>query len=397
MKKWVFGSGIVALFLTAFLLYRNLVPQKVDYFVLEPRNFLETLVAAGRVKFSEEVEMAFQVPGIIQVLYVKEGERVKSGDLLLSLDDTLERNQVQLARTELNLAEINLRKLIEYQREIAREEYHRAVINRRAALEEYERAQMLFQSGTIPREELNRIRRNWETALSLENAARLNLENISDNGPGFLEMKAQVEKASLELAWAEINLKEKHLYAPVDGVVISLKKNPGEFVQAGEVIVVLGKNPLQVVTSLDEREYKKIRAGMRALVSEQANPKKEVLTASVLSISPTVDPTQGTIKVTLSLDEGSVNMKPDAAVNVEIVIREEKGVTTLPKRYLSFQDDETIVWTEKEGKAYPLSLSNLEYLDGWVKITDLPPGTVVLDPKGLQNGKRIELGKRRND
>ncbi|MGC8778678.1 MAG: HlyD family efflux transporter periplasmic adaptor subunit, partial [Candidatus Caldatribacteriaceae bacterium] len=146
-----------------------------------------------------------------------------------------------------------------------------------------------------------------------------------------------------------------------------------------------------------EREYKKIRVGMNALVSEQANSKKEVLTASVLSISPAVDPAQGTIEVTLSLDEGSVSMKPDAAVNVEIVIREEKGVMALPRRYLSFQDDETIVWTAKEGKAYPLLLSNLEYLNGWVKIADLPSGTVLLDPKGLQSGKRVTLGKRRND
>ncbi|MGC8778850.1 MAG: HlyD family secretion protein, partial [Candidatus Caldatribacteriaceae bacterium] len=250
MKKWLFSVSILVLFLTVFSSYRHLVPQKVDYFILEPRDFLETLVAAGRVKFSQEVEMAFRVPGTIQVISAKEGEKVRSGDLLISLDDTLERNQVQLARTELNLAEINLRKLIEYQREVAQEEYRRAVINRQATLEEYERAQILFQSGTIPQEELNRTRRSWETALSLENAARLNLENIGENGPGFLEMKAQVEKASLELAQAEVNLKEKHLRAPTDGVVISLKKNPGEFVQAGEVVAVLGKNPLQVVTSL---------------------------------------------------------------------------------------------------------------------------------------------------
>lgn len=243
VKRWFFRIGTPVLLLIAFLLYRHLSPQDVDYFVLEPRDVLETLVAAGRIKFSQEIDMAFQVPGTIRVIAVREGDRVKSGDLLIALDDDLEQNQVQLARAELNLAEINLRKLIEYQREVAQEEYRRAMINRRAASEEYERAQILFQSGTIPEEELNRAWRNWETALSLENAARLNLENIRDNGPGFLEMKEQLERARLNLAQAEISLKQRHLRAPAEGVVISLRKNPGEFVQAGEVVAVLGKNP----------------------------------------------------------------------------------------------------------------------------------------------------------
>lgn len=150
------------------------------------------------------------------------------------------------------------------------------------------------------------------------------------------------------------------------------------------------------MVSLDEREYKKIRVGMKALVSEQASPEKDVLTASILKVSPGIDTAQGTVEVTLALEK-DMDIKPGAAVNVEIIVREEKGVTVFPRRYLSLSSGQPVVWTEKEGKAYPLLLSNLEYLNDWVKTTDLPPGTVLLDPKSLQKGKRVVPGKRRND
>lgn len=394
MKKWLVRILIPVFLLAAFLVYRNLAPRKVDYFVLEPRNFLETLVAAGRVKFSQEVTMAFQVPGIVETITVKEGERVKAGDLLLTLEDASERNRVHLAKAELDLAEINLKRLTDYQRELIQEEYRRAEINRRAAFDQYEQAKLLFERGSIPEEELKNTERNWETALSLANSARLNLENIQENGPGFLEAKAQVERARLQLAQAEIELQKRSLFAPMDGIVISLQKSPGEFTQAGETVLVLGSNPFQVVTNVDERQYKKIQPGMKALVSEQANPEKTVLEASISQISPSIDPAQGTIEVTLLLDDDTITPKPNAAVNVEIVVREEKGALVFPRRYLV---EGNVVWVEKEGKAYPQILSDVTVFNDWVKTGELLPGTVLLDPKGLRAGKRVTLGEKREN
>jgi|YNPBryulayer2012_1023412.scaffolds.fasta_scaffold14392_2 HlyD family secretion protein len=391
MKKWVWRILIPVILVAVFLLYRNLTPQKVEYFVLEPRNVLETIVAAGRVKFSQEVALAFQVPGVVQEVRVKEGDKVRAGDPLITLEDTLERSRTELAKTELALAEINLRRIVEYQRELVQEEYRRATINRQAASDQYQQAQLLFERGSIPEEELKNARRNWETALSLENAARLNMENIREDGPGFLEAKAQVERARLQLSQAETDLQKKSLVAPLDGTITSLSKSPGEFVQAGEVVAVLGKNPFQVVTNVDERQYKKIKPGMKALVSEQANPGKEVLASSIVQVAPAIDAAQGTIEVTLLLDDSAGNVKPNAAVNVEIIIREEQGVLAFPRRYLS---GENAVWVEKDGKAHPQTLSDLTFFDNWVKTTELPSGTVLLNPNGLREGKRVTLGER---
>ncbi|MEN3185987.1 MAG: HlyD family efflux transporter periplasmic adaptor subunit [Atribacterota bacterium] len=395
MKKWL-PFLLIVISLIGFFTYRRFTPRKVDYFLLEPRNFVESLVSAGRVQFSQDIEMAFQVSGVIKNILVKEGQKVQQGDSLITLDDTLEQSQVALAKADLTLMEINFQKLVENERQLAQEEYRRAEINRRTTFEQYQQAQILFGRGSISEEEFKSAQRNFENALSLENSARLRLTNIEENGPGFLEAKAQIERARLQLSQAETNLRKKWLFAPANGIVVSLKKNPGEFVQAGEVVLTLGENPFQVTTSLDEREYKKIELGMKALVSEQVNTTPKVIPASVAKVAPAIDPGQGTIEVTLTFDE-KVDIKPNAAVNVEIIVREEKEILLFPKRYLSFQGNQPMVWTENDGRAKAISLTQVEYFGEWVKAEELPSGTPILNPRNLREGWRVVLGERKEN
>lgn len=155
--------------------------------------------------------------------------------------------------------------------------------------------------------------------------------------------------------------------------------------------MVLGENPFQVVIRVDERQYRKIRPGMKALVREQADPQGEVLVASITGIAPAIDTAQGTVEVTLLFDAPLTGVKPNAAVNVEIILREEEGVLAFPKRYLA---DKDTVWVEKEGKAYPVRLLHFTPFEEWIQTTDLPSGTVLLSPKGLREGKRVVPGER---
>ena len=391
MKRRLWQFFVPVVLFGAFLLYRNFAPQKTEYFVLEPRNLFETLVAAGRIEFSRELALSFPVSGILQQAPIQEGERVQRGELLAALEDSLEQNRLELARTELALSEINLRRIESYQRKLAEEEHRRATINLQAALEQYRKAQFLFRQGSIPEEELKKAERDWETALSLERTTRLNLMGVQEDGPVFLEARAQVERARLELLQAEIDARRRLLYAPANGVIVDFPKNPGEFVQAGETVVVLGENPFQVVIRVDERQYRKIRPGMKALVREQADPQGEVLVASITGIAPAIDTAQGTVEVTLLFDAPLTGVKPNAAVNVEIILREEEGVLAFPKRYLA---DKDTVWVEKEGKAYPVRLLHFTPFEEWIQTTDLPSGTVLLSPKGLREGKRVVPGER---
>jgi len=397
MKKWFWLVFLPVALLLVFLIYGWVVPRKVDYFLLEPRDFFATLVAAGRIEFAQEVELSFSVAGKLQALYVNEGDTVEQGQLLLALESLVEENQLQLAQNALELAEVRLRKIAEQQRALAWEEYRRARMDQEAAFDEYLRAQRLFLAGSIPKEELESLRRKWQQALSLENSLRISLESIQEDGIDFLEARKQLERARLEHTQAEIKLQERRLMAPFDGVIVVANKTPGEFVQAGEPVLTLGRKPLQVVTRLDEREYKKLMLGMKALVSEQAGPREEMLTAWLDQVAPVVDPEQGTVEATFLLDRVPDSTKSGAAVDVEIIVQEEKGVLLVPERYLVARDGRQAVWIAQEGRASLIYIQNPTYLDGWVKVEGLMPGTAILEPAGLQEGRKIALRERRDN
>ncbi|MGQ9474370.1 MAG: efflux RND transporter periplasmic adaptor subunit, partial [Candidatus Caldatribacteriaceae bacterium] len=353
MKKRLWPIVIVAIILTAFFWYNRFAPQKSSYFVLEPRDYLETLLAAGRVEFSRMAELSLSSSGIIQAVFVEEGEWVREGDLLVSLDDVWEKNQLQLIQEELELAEIKLRQIVEYELPVVFEEYHQAKINTEYFWREYQRAQILSRSGSISEDELQNARKQWETNLSKEKSTLKRIESLRENGVSYLEAQKNLEVAKLRYKQAEIELRKRLLIAPFDGMVISVNKNSGEFVQPGETVMILGKNPFQVIAKVDEREYPRVKVGMKAVVEQVLNLHRTTFNALVSRVSPTVDKTQGIVEVTLSLQENPPNLKPDAAVNVEIVLKEEKQLLLFPRRYLTFKENKAMVWIEENGRAKP--------------------------------------------
>lgn len=393
MKKWIL-LGLGGLLVTLFFV-RSQMPRRVEYFVVEPRDVAETIIAAGRVTFSEKLNLSFQVPGTLQDILAAEGERVTKGQLLATLEDTEERNALARAEIALELASIALRSIKEYEAPLAREEAHRATLEEEAAWKEFLRAQRLFLGGSIPQEELERAKKQWERAQSLVRTATLNRESLAPSGVRFLEAQAQEKRARLELAQAERNLAKKQLFAPEKGIVLSIEKNPGEFVQAGETVMTLGVNPFLVRTRIDEREYQKITPGMKALVKELVSSGGRVFLAEVLQVAPAIDPTQGTVELTLIFKDTVENLKPEAAVNVELVLKEYQGVLVFPRAYLEESDGKALVWLWNDGRTTQRALSSFTYLADWVVTEAIPQGTVLLSPQGLREGQRVILSRRR--
>ncbi|MCS7242010.1 MAG: efflux RND transporter periplasmic adaptor subunit [Candidatus Caldatribacterium sp.] len=393
MKKWIL-IGLGGLFV-ALLLMRSQMPRRVEYFVTEPKDIVETIVAAGRVTFAETLNLSFQVPGILQGILVKEGAKVNKRQTLALLEDTEERNALARAEVALELASLTLRRIQEYEAVLAQEEARRATLEEETAWKEFVRAQRLFSRGSIPQEELESAQKEWERAQSLLRTALLKRESLAPSGVQFLEAQAQEKRARLELAQAENNLTRKRLSAPKEGVVLSVSKEPGEFVQAGETVITLGVNPLQVLTRIDEREYQRVTLGMKAFVRELVSSSGRTFPAEVVRIAPAIDSTQGTFEVTLALREAAEHLKPEAAVNVELILGERQGVLAFPKTYLEDENGEARVWLWRDGRAQPQPLPSFTFFADWVVTDALPQGTILLNPQGLRKGQRVILFKRR--
>ena len=100
-KKIIYGALILALVFGGnkiYTTYKTANP-KVDYEIvkMEKRNLEKSISVDGQVVADYEITLASEIPGIISKVYVKEGDYVKKGQLLMKLRDTDYRNQINSA------------------------------------------------------------------------------------------------------------------------------------------------------------------------------------------------------------------------------------------------------------------------------------------------------------
>lgn len=130
---------------------------------------------------------------------------------------------------------------------------------------------------------------------------------VSTNGAPELRQKADSKVAQEQSALdsARASLAQATLNAPYEGTIVSMNVVPGEHVQVGQVVAVIGDlSRLQVeTTDLSEREIAGVRIGQSASIRLKAFD--QALTGKVISIAPMGVPYKGDIvyKVTIGLDK----------------------------------------------------------------------------------------------
>jgi HlyD family secretion protein len=173
--------------------------------------------------------------GTVEKLFVREGDAVKEGQVLLQLDARAQELSLEAAKIQMNKI---------------RAEIETADTQRRAAESNHNRVQQLLQKGgpgVVSREEIEAVRVQAETA-------RAKVE----------EIKVGLPLADLAVRKAQLDLEATRLTAPFSGVVLEVGANLGELVvPGGDRIVLLASAPDRLVfrTLLDAREVQEIRPG----------------------------------------------------------------------------------------------------------------------------------------
>jgi len=153
------------------------------------------------------------------------------------------------------------------------------------------------------------------------------------------QLKAQIAENQNLLSSAKAKLKQRFLYAPVDGVVSSLNiPNPGEVVQPGQTIAEMAPQnaPLVLSASLPNQEAGFVKIGMPAQVKLDAFPYQDygMVTGKVLSISPDAKPDErlgAVYRVQVALDRSyftanhqTIKLKAGQTASAEIIIRRRR-------------------------------------------------------------------------
>ncbi|MCE1197694.1 MAG: efflux RND transporter periplasmic adaptor subunit [Marinilabiliales bacterium] len=297
---------------------------------VEIRDITEIITANGKLKPQIEVKISPEVPGEIIELPVKEGNRVKKGDLLVVIKPDI--YQSTLNRLE---AALNTQKARQAQAEAQ-------LIEKEM---NYKRSQQLLEKKTIPKSEFESVEAAWKVAQSEVQAARYS-----------------VKSAESSVREASENLTKTRIYSPIDGTVSKLNVEKGEKVVgtnqfAGtELMTVADLATMEVKVEVNENDIVKVHKNDTAIVEIDAYLKRKFkgvvieIASSANVTGTTVDQvTNFNVKILLlsssyqdlaAKDSLKYPFLPGMSATVEIQTDTRKGIISVPIQAVTTRADD---------------------------------------------------------
>ena len=268
------------------------LPVPVRTFKVAKIEFTDLLPTLGTVRGQTEVELKFEVSGTLQAINFREGDLVKEGQELASLDDQEVRLKVAYAESKQATAEAQLK--------LARK---RLSVN-----------EELFRIGAIIRPKLE------ESQIEVEQA------------------ETQVETAAKETGLAEHEMGRTTLKAPMEGVIGTRQVEPGEYVTPQNAIATLmDVNSVYVELGIIERDIERIRLGQRVKVSVDSLPNTS-FEGKVDNLAPIIEGKSRTLTAKVKVENAQGQLLPGMFARAEIAVFEKPDALVVPTSALKDTD-----------------------------------------------------------
>ena len=316
------------------------------------------LVANGTVTPLQTVDLRSQVTSTVQQVHIKEGQFVKQGELLFSLDSRTEDAnlkkalaQVEKDNADLGTAERNLAR--------NRELFQQKFISQ-AALDTAEnqvntlRGQLAIDHAAV---EASRVARAYDE-IRAPFSGRTGIINVR---PGSLVQPAQANAAST---------------------------TSGATTGALPLVTITQVDPIQVAFTVPERELAGLQQALRSgavMVTAQPNGTPDTYRGKVVFVDNAVDTTTGTIRLKAEFENPKALLWPGMYVTVQLSPRTIENATVVPTQAVQTSPDNRFVYVvgaDKKVDAKPVKLAYVE--EGFAVVDGVQPGARVVI-EGAQN------------
>ena len=295
--------------------------RPVDVQVIEARYspLVRSLRFSARVETLSRVDVGSTVTGRVLRVLATEGMHVRKDDLLLELESqelSAALAQAQASRQQALARLAGLRSTGRGSVQAALAQAQAAVT---AAQAEFERVQQLVAQQFLSASRLDDARRSRDVAAAQLQAARSQVQAVSDTGTDVVQAQAQLQLADAGIAAAQARLAQTRLRAPADAQVLLRQVEPGQIVQPGKALLTLAlQGPTRLSAQVDERFLDQLALEQPAAVLADAYPGRR-FAARVLSIAPAVDPQRGAIEVKFALvGDAPAFLREDMTLSIEV-------------------------------------------------------------------------------
>jgi HlyD family secretion protein len=371
---------LAALLVAAFALWLTVLrpdPIPVQVVAVE-RGLVEETVTnsrAGTVRVRQRAKLSPEFGGQASEIPYREGDVVKQGEVLLRLEDSLQRSRLDLAKREL---------------EALRSERRRACLEAERAERAFERQRKLASEEIVSDDRLDEADSARKGAAAACEAAAANVSRA---------------EASVRLARTE--LEKTVLRAPFDGVVAEVTIEVGEWTTPSPptmpvpaVVDLLDPSSIYISAPMDEVDSARVRVDLPVRATIDSHRERHFL-GRVSRVAPYVldlEAQNRTVEIEVELDAHDERLLPGTSADVEIILRERKDVLRVPTAAI-MEGNKTLVLDDGElvGRELNPGLRNWDFTE---VVGGLEEGELVvtsLDRAEVEAGVRAEISEDEGD
>jgi len=354
-KKVLIGVGaVVALGIiiaaTVYQSQKNLVTVQTGK--AQRENLSSVVSASGEIKPKTYVNIGANAFGKIVKLGVREGERVKKGQLLAQLEDVQSSADVNATKAALQAAQTDF-VAAEAGLETSKADLNRAQSDAGHARLDWERAQGLYKDALIAKQDYDAKKAAWESAEAGLAQAQARVE----------QAKAQKDSAQRHISQTQANLTrvsdilQKTLYiAPYDGVITNVPVREGETVVMGiqnapgsTLMTLADMSIITAEVKVDETDIVNVRIGQPTEVTIDAIPHKTfhgtvteigdnaIVRSTGVSTSQSTSTSEEAkdFKVVVTLTDPPADLRPGLSTTAKITTATRSNIVTLPIQALT--------------------------------------------------------------
>jgi len=314
-------------------------PAQISATEAQTETWTPSVKAVGSITAVNGIEVANEVPGVIESINFESGDTVKQGDILIRLNTAIDEAAVRTRRAEAQLAE-----------------------------QEFKRISDLLPKRAVSQSQYDESKANFDAA------------------------RARVNEA-------EAQLSKKIIRAPFDGTLGIRMVDQGEYIATGTPIVEINMlDPIYVDYTLSEKNLPNVDRGYSVIATVAAVPEQE-FEGKVSAINTSVNPETRTVRIRATLDNPESLLRPGMFATIQTRQPEAEEVVTIPRTAISYNTYGDFVFAIEENDEGVLVVNRRTITAGRTRdkrvaiLSGLEAGEKVVS-KGLlrlRAGQKVEI------
>lgn len=294
----------------------------------------------GIVNAREVKKLGFKMSGVLEKVFVTEGQPINEGDMLAQLDTT----ELALAVEAAQNTRDNAKTAYEFARD------------------NYERINKLLEAGAVSKQENDRAKVEMENLLASYNNAEIDYQNKQNN------------------------LEDTVLRADISGFVAEVLYEEGEIVPSGYPVVIIRGNELEVNIGLSQNDLSKVSIGTAARIFAQGNN----FSGKIKSVGLLPDSQTKTYPTVIEIEDTTLPV--GMSVKVILDIGEEKGVF-IPISAIKNNNSDFVYVIDKDMIAHLKTVQLGRIRNGEVMVNGFADGDklVIEGSQRLYDGDKVSV------